>query len=85
MTSSATLNEGSYNETSGNRKAKDHVQTDLMIEGGREKGPHTLDGRRIAPDHVFNILFLGAPAVGKSQIINRVWQSNPHIRIFVNA
>jgi DNA replicative helicase MCM subunit Mcm2 (Cdc46/Mcm family) len=43
-----------------------------MIEGANKKDSDTLDNRHIVPDHVFDILFLGGPGIGKSQIINRV-------------
>ena len=64
---------GTYDETS----KKVQFQTELMIEGGNERDSDTLDGRHIVLDHVFNILFLGGPGVGKSQIINRVSRASP--------
>jgi len=72
-----------HDETSSSRKAeKVQFQTDLMIEGGNEKGSDILDGRHVVPDHAFNIFFLGGPGVGKSQIINRVSRTSlfPNIR-----
>jgi predicted ATP-dependent serine protease len=67
-----------HDETSSSRKAKKvQFQTDLMVEGGNEKGSDILDGRHIVPDHAFNIFFLGGPGVGKSQIINRVSRASP--------
>jgi len=64
---------GTHDETS----KKVQFQTDLLIEGGNEKGSDTLDGRHIVPDHMFSVLFLGGPGVGKSQIINRVSRASP--------
>jgi hypothetical protein len=91
MTSS-TLNGSIYSETSSThdgtsgtndgassaRKAKKiQFQTDLLIEGGNEKGSDNRNGRYIVPGHVFNILFLGGPGVGKSRIINKVSRASP--------
>jgi hypothetical protein len=68
---------GTHDETS----MKVQFQTGLMIEGANEKGLDTLDGRHIVPDRVFDILFLGRPGVGKSQIINRVSRASPFLNI----
>jgi GTPase involved in cell partitioning and DNA repair len=56
---------------------KVRFQSNLETEGGNKEGSNTLDGRNVALNHAFNVLFLGRPGVGKSQIINKVSRASP--------